>query len=834
MTIFVRNGRGPAGFSLIEVLIAVVILSVGLLSLAALQVQVTRGSSDSKAQSTALSLAQQELENLRVFFDREDYASIGSDPPAAETIDDLEGSGTSFERLTTVRRFVFDAAANDGAGEFVEVEDVGGEVEGREFKLIQTRVSWTDATGQERDVVLSDIVSAATPADSALTLRTRPNAPRRPQVRIFEPSDAGIIPIAIGSDQAAASSNPKPELSRRGSVTTTQFNIQTYQQFGSENPLLQRRVDMAFINCECMAGGLSSSDTPVFEATYWNGVRYVPPRRVTEPTTNNPNMVRKNFGVSVTNLQNTERFEANLCNTCCRDHQDYGGQPEDEEACNVDDDPLCSTDYVKVAAFRPSTEFNDDATHKHYKLVRETVNGELVDRLVEAGDSDRYLEVCRLVRVDGIFRVATDARMENKLLMRQRPDGSLITQDQFHYPPSVDEPRGIPVYSDFVVDYVTEAYGTGVPSDYPLTGLPVPTDVITRFGSYSDEGTTRNLTDPGGTAVVRAGIAVPYRLNARGLYVDFISREAREVAGCIGDESPRCRNFRNSSLLEVIPFFAVNLSMLSEWGTERPDPEVENDIAILSVTNQGIDNRGYDRGNAFAVQHDENPNDVVFAVAYGSNAGLVNRPAAHPSEEGRTLESIEQFEVLDGPAPRSFTVEIAPIEGDANFDNSQLNLAIADFAPGDPDSFLLRLCSRGVGAPRPGKNKPPGLPNHFCYFPGNATSIVLELGNYNSCLSGFAFDPDLGLCTRTGIDGALETSNVLDYKFCGFNRQRGDNLQQVGLTLLTPTDAGAPEEASLLRIADGSRLIVEELHGKTLHAVFVAQNVSCPTAQMIP
>ena len=52
------------GFSLIEVLIAVVIMSVGLLALAALQIGIVRASSEAKTQTMAINLARDKLEDL--------------------------------------------------------------------------------------------------------------------------------------------------------------------------------------------------------------------------------------------------------------------------------------------------------------------------------------------------------------------------------------------------------------------------------------------------------------------------------------------------------------------------------------------------------------------------------------------------------------------------------------------------------------------------------------------------------------------------------------------------------------------------------------------------
>jgi type IV pilus modification protein PilV len=66
--------RGEEGFSLIEVLVALTILAVGLLSLALLQVTAIKGNADASKSSIATDLAQTKLELFR----RDAWTAIGN------------------------------------------------------------------------------------------------------------------------------------------------------------------------------------------------------------------------------------------------------------------------------------------------------------------------------------------------------------------------------------------------------------------------------------------------------------------------------------------------------------------------------------------------------------------------------------------------------------------------------------------------------------------------------------------------------------------------------------------------------------------------------------
>jgi type IV pilus modification protein PilV len=70
-----------AGFTLIEVMIAVAILSIGLLSLANLQIAMIRGNAFSQRMTTAASIAEAKLEQLK----NTPLAQIHAEPPTAVT-----------------------------------------------------------------------------------------------------------------------------------------------------------------------------------------------------------------------------------------------------------------------------------------------------------------------------------------------------------------------------------------------------------------------------------------------------------------------------------------------------------------------------------------------------------------------------------------------------------------------------------------------------------------------------------------------------------------------------------------------------------------------------
>jgi type IV pilus assembly protein PilV len=93
-TYLTRRTQREAGFSFIDVLLSLVVLSFGVLALADLQVIAVRGNSSSQHLTSAMSVAEQKLETIKTLA----YTSIATEAATPVTAAD----GTTYTRTVTV------------------------------------------------------------------------------------------------------------------------------------------------------------------------------------------------------------------------------------------------------------------------------------------------------------------------------------------------------------------------------------------------------------------------------------------------------------------------------------------------------------------------------------------------------------------------------------------------------------------------------------------------------------------------------------------------------------------------------------------------------------
>lgn len=508
----------PSGFSLIEVLVSVVVMSFGLLSLAALQSALFKAGAESRSQSAALALATEKIEFFEGYRDRDEFQSYTDGSDVAVTID-----GVAYTRSWTVDRFAFPEAG----GSFAAVADTGDTatnyVDNNEFKRIQVNVAWTDAMGADQQVSLETAIAALSPQDTAKLAKVgSTGGPRGPQVIIVNPaSEEGVIPIAVGDGTDTAATNPKPEVAGKNNaqrVIETRFDVLTYAALTGDTALAQSRVETVIAGCTCSTANKPASTARGKRPTYWNGLRYVVPEdaEFAPPA-----------GVA-TAVEN----QSSQCTICCRDHHDPDG--------------------VDGAKFDPR---RSDHAHQYFNMA--------TGQLQAIGANGQYTEACRLIRVDGIFRVAADMYNDYMNLLETDNDPATTLSD---YVPSE---TATDVYQKFVLDYLDTKFVAGSTSGYN-TVLPPNGTVVASI--IADDGVDDgdDLNEPHSPLPIdRAddGTSTLKWLHARGLYIDYLEDEALQAVNDAKLDCPEGVDER-TCVLKVLPFTTINITELADWSTE--------------------------------------------------------------------------------------------------------------------------------------------------------------------------------------------------------------------------------------------------------------------------
>ena len=555
--------RRRHGFSLLEVLVAVAVLSFGLLALATLQISVMRDSSDTKSRSVALSIAKDRLERLRRYTTLAGYQALADTTGA-----DVVVGGVSYSPSWAITRYVFNEdvdadgiLSEPGDQQFqvagtetgVTPASPAGFVDNNEFKQIKVAVTWQDATAVTQTVAMEDAVAALAPTDGALVAKSGVVAvTRRIPAIIKDPAlDAMVIPIALGGGINSAATNPKPQVVVGTSVVETQFDVYTYANLTGGTATAQARVETVMLGCTCDYG---TADATAFNKrpTYWDGFRYTVPLAATHtPAVAGDYTAKAGVAASFVNLQSPR------CVICCRDHHDPVG--------------------VEGATFSPrlvTKSVSNIVTSKHPHYFDKAA--------ADPAETGTFKEACRLIRVDGIFRVATDlsndyfgllATGNGTTAANAIPDSTSVAGD----PPVKG---AVARYQKFVLGYLGGRFVTPTPSD------------STAKGTYNSVGTPNALAatapyvldNPTSIAINLA--ASGKWLHSRGLYVDYIEQEnvdaikaAKLDAGCpAGPALTAC-------VLKLLPFTSVNLTEIADWSPLTGPPiRVDNNNYSTSLT----------------------------------------------------------------------------------------------------------------------------------------------------------------------------------------------------------------------------------------------------------
>lgn len=562
----VLKNRVPAGFSLIEVMVAVLVLSTGLLALAALQATLTRNSADAKSRSQVVAYVDSSMEALR----SRPFNQIGSSQLTAWLTDSSRKTAlqnaagvTLGTPVATVTHYV----APSGSTSFSPWTGSTAPSEALpQYKQVRISIPYTDSMGQTRTFAQTDIVSPLSIRADSTLVDTPPSGSTQPSPTVIQatPSQPGLIPIAVGDNQNTAATNPKPVLVAGESVLATRFDVLTYQNENSSDARVQRKVDTLMVQCTCQFGSAPSSVNEVlktrFRPTFWTGNQYSSPKTTTEAGV----APVQTWEVPSTSRPNQDPAQSPYCLDCCRDHQDGTGA---------------------VEKFSPTM-----SSHGHF---RRDNTGTL--QLVSSG---QYEEACRLIRVDGVYHVASDMNMLHMNLLETKDDAR-------SYLPSS---TGTSNYQHFVLSYLSDQ-----------------TSPLSTINSSQVDGaaleTVNSLNRPALLSMLRTATEKRY-LHNRGLYLDYIEEDAltfltEKLAAC-GDVD---------CLLPYIPFVSINTTEISRWSTSSSTLIVDNSSGYVGQTadepargrlTPGAGAADGQRINTAVTMHESNPG-LVASVAINAN-----------------------------------------------------------------------------------------------------------------------------------------------------------------------------------------------------------------------
>lgn len=557
------------GFGLLDVLIAVLVLAVGILSLGGLHSMIIKSSGASKARSAASILAQEKLDDLVAYEQllaggngTFGFNEIANDAGGAENADgtlmlpsgSITVGNTTYNRAWTVQNYYF--CSNNSAPSTTN----GCSAINPNFKLITMTITWTDSDNTARTLNLQSTVAAISPAATA---QGATSGDRQGPTVTYTPGVAPeVIPIGLGDDTVKEATKPTPDITQHGTSTITSFDEITYN-----NVLNTKRRDNFFtVNCVCEQEGVPASSEPKgYLPTTFDGEQYVIPASTSSS---------KRTGTTYRQGQSGE--QPALCDICCRDHHDLA-TPSSSTPSSFDSvyDP-----------FRPLSDYHSSGDHKHYYVNN---SGTVID----ANDAgSQYFEACRMVLVGGSPWVLQDWKLETHQIM----PSSYLASNVSTYTTYI---------TTFIEEFLSSSDASSTSATYPLAtpDMSANSAVVTALASLPTTA-TMNVADTS-------------QYVGRGLYIDYMSPELRKTIRCKIDPSLEsgCPNTVAENYLPYVPFHEVNLTKISEW-----TPTTGTIATVLSTPIAQGNETSYNRGLVTAVSAG-GPVNIISSIGK-SNTGL--------------------------------------------------------------------------------------------------------------------------------------------------------------------------------------------------------------------
>jgi prepilin-type N-terminal cleavage/methylation domain-containing protein len=586
------TGHRSRGFSLLEVLIAVVILATGLLALASLQGSLTRSSAEAKVRGRVAAMLSARMEELR----NAGYgALVDGTTTTTSTTDPCDGDATDWIDCTRIQAglgsltSVQTVASWSGTGSFTQTAPT--DPDEAQFRRVSLNASWGDASGGTHQLLIASDISPLGLSNSLIPPPDDENSGGGgPIVHTISPATAGVIPIAMGNGDSSAASNPTPELvgsNQNQKIVGTKFNVLTYTP-ASNGVIIQKRFENEVIKCSCQYGAGGTNLPAIYRTAQWpaiwNGDHYE--LYAPSPAANAP-------GQALSSGPKPGVEQSPLCQECCRDHHD--------------------TTATGVVKFDP--ERSDNSVSKYDP----NGSGTLVQ--VSNTNTGTYVNACRVIRVDGFWRTAAD--------MYSRQFGLLETETVSGAKAKTGLPTAAATtaYTTFVKNYLKLYDGT--------TAKNPPTGAQALF-----DGTAGiNVPAAPGVIIAAASNSDARYLHARGLYVDHLEAKAlQKLVDVLADNGAqgRCPTGTNieDCVLPYLPFTSANLTEIAKW--------LASNTSVLTVNS----------GNLLATDPSQPSGSRTIGKAVGTSD---NTGSARNSNSGVAVNTEAAFATLGGVDPTDDT-----------------------------------------------------------------------------------------------------------------------------------------------------------------------------------
>jgi len=506
------------GFTLLEVLIALVILAVGMVAIIQVQSSLLGATRESELRAIAYAVAEAKIEELRNYQKKADfYALTSSSSGSWENVSVAYGSGASTLEFDFTGS---DVSAFDQSGNLVDVNSTNAA-----YKELTVKVNWNGSDS----LVLNTIIGSVDPALSSFgdLGGNGGGGASTPDVNYSVGELPDVIPIEIGDGTVKESTRPVPEISSKGGSTEVSFQAIRYTPSGNGTGIEETLEDYVSVNCTCkypddpadvIGSGLRPAYVEYDEDSKSLKVNY------------SDQFVSKAVG-SVYEISGDQN-QSFLCTRCCRDHHDGGA---DEETLArwywPESDSRNGSDYwyndTGASAFT-------QGDHEHFYNASGNTDYE---RAIPYDSGNKiYVENCRFRRVNGIYRLMQDWRLVDTTLM---PSDYIVSGA-----------AGVAAYQNYFVSAAASM----------LASAAVATD---GFASVYPAG----ITKPSGrdynlSGLGELGVNQTKQLQVRSIYVDPLPSAAAQSILALKNAG--------EVWLDKMPVYEVNSTLLSEWSSGTP------------------------------------------------------------------------------------------------------------------------------------------------------------------------------------------------------------------------------------------------------------------------